>query len=116
MLSRNIGIVSILLIAAAAMASDVSILPLRGPMGTAKISPGNGSSTAYLMDFPGQSSICFQSASTTVVFISSSSTIGANGWGLYNKGENLCLDLTRGTTVYFYGSGAGGDVRAVMAR
>ena len=97
-------------------ADDVRVLPLRGPLGTAKISAGAGSSTAYRMDFPGQAAICFQTATTTDVFISSASAIGADGWGLYNAGDNICLDLTSGTTVYFYGSGGTGDVRAVFAR
>lgn len=103
-------------LASAAIAADVTVLSLRGPIGTAKISPANGSSTAYRMDFSGQSAICFQSAATTVVYLSSASAIGANGWGLYNKGESLCMDLMSGTTVYFYGAGASADVRAAMVK
>lgn len=109
-------LLSIGLLASAAMAADVTVLALHGPMGTAKISPANGSSTAYRMDFAGQSAICFQSAAATVVYLSSASTIGANGWGLYNKGESLCMDLASGTTVYFYGSGASADIRAAMVK
>lgn len=97
-------------------ADDVGVLPLRGPAGTYRISPANGSATAYLMSFSGQKSICFKSASNTDVYISSSSAIGTDGYPLYNKSETICMDLASGTTIYFYGDGAGADVRAFIIR
>ena len=108
---------SLLLLSASALALDsVEVLPLRGPVGTAKISPADGSATAYLMDYPGQKSVCFKSYAATVVFISSASTITTDGFPLEESGASLCLDLKGGTTVYFTGDGAGADVRAVFAR
>lgn len=95
---------------------DVRILPMRGGFGTAKIAPGNSSSTAYRMDFAGQQAICFQSAGTVDFFVSSASVVGINGWGFYNTGDSLCLDLTSGTTLYFYGDGAGADCRAFFVK
>lgn len=99
-----------------ASGEDVRILPLTGGIGTAKIIPGDGTSTAYRMDFLGQKAICFQSASTTIVYVSSASSIGSDGWGFYNKGENVCVDLASGTTIYFYGTSSGGDIRAFIAK
>jgi len=99
-----------------AFAQDVTILPLTGGIETAQISPGDGSATAYRMDLRGQKAICFQSAATTDVYVSSSATVGTSGWGLYNQGDNICMDLASGTTVYFWGDGAGGDIRAIIAK
>lgn len=108
---------SLLLSSSLALAvSDVNILPLKGPVGTAKISPGNGSATAYRMDFSGQKSICFKMAAATDVYIASSSAIGTNGFPLFEIGESVCADLQPGTTVYFYGNGASADIRAFFAR
>jgi len=95
---------------------DMRILPMRGPIGTAKISPANGSATAYRMDFSGQKVICLQSVATTSVYIGSHTAISTNGWGLLNKGDSICIDLQGGTTIYLVGDGAGADVRAIIAR
>ena len=100
-----------------AVEGDVRLLPLTGPAGTRQISPANGSATAYLMSFPGQKAICFQSAATTEVYIGTHSAISnTTGWGLFNKGESLCADLQGGTTIYFYGNGASSDIRIFFAR
>ena len=95
---------------------DVRILPLSGPIGTAAISPANGSATPYRMDFSGQKSICFKNIAATEVYLSSASSIGLNGYPLLNASEAICMDLTGGTTVYFYGNGAGASIRAIFAR
>lgn len=109
----------ILLLSAFAQAnalSDVNVVSFKGPVGTTKISPANGSSTAYLMNVSGQKSVCFKTYTTTEVFIASATAIGANGYPLTAKGDTLCMDLLNGTTLYFYGNGAGADVRAIFAR
>lgn len=95
--------------------SDVNVLPMPGPIGTAKISPPNGSAGAYRMDFPGQKAICFKSASATDVYFGSS-TVLTSGFPFFEIGESLCLDLAGGTTFYFYGNGSGGDIRAIFSR
>lgn len=105
-----------LMIGPAYALDEVRVLPLAGPLGSAKISPANGSATAYRMDYPGQRSICFKSFSETDVFISSSTTEGTNGFPLTTSGDSVCLDLAGGTTVYFYGDGASADIRAIFAR
>lgn len=107
---------SLSLIVAAYAVSDVNVLSLKGPLGTRQISPPNGSTTSYLMNYAGQKSICFQSASDTEVYIGSYTISNSNGYGLMTKGSSVCLDLLGGTTVYFYGNGAGADVRAIFIR
>ena len=112
-----IGLVVIFLASMLYAQGSVRILPLKGPISTAQINPPNGSSVAYLMDFSGQKSICFQNAASTEVFIGSHTAItSTNGWGLYNKGDTLCTDLKGGTTIFFYGNGASADIRAIMVR
>lgn len=106
----------ILAIGWAVSATNVRILPMRGPIGTAKISPGNGSATAYRMDFKGQKSICFRSVNNVDVYISSASSIGTDGFPLFTKGDTICYDLAGGTTLYFHGDGANSDIRATMAK
>lgn len=96
--------------------SDVNVLSLKGPLGTKQISPPNGSTTSYLMNYSGQKSICFENVTTTEVYIGSFTITNTDGYGLVSKGASICLDLLGGTTVYFYGNGAGADVRAIFAR
>lgn len=106
-----------LLFAGSAFALDsVIILPLDGPIGSAKISPANGSATAYRMDFPGQKAICFQNITSVDVYLGSSTVSNTNGYPLLDQGSVLCGDLKGGTTVYFYGAGASADIRAFFAR
>jgi hypothetical protein len=68
------------------------------------------------MDFPGQKTITFINAATTEVYIGSATTAGTNNFPLFEKGSFLSMDLKSGTTVYFYGNGAGADVRGIFAR
>lgn len=111
-------IVAIFLLAGPLYGDDgrVQIIPMDGPIGTAKISPANGSATAYRMDFPGQKSITFMNVATTDVYLSSSTTAGTDGFPLLEIGSFVSLDLKNGTTIYFYGNGASADVRAIFAR
>jgi len=98
-------------------ASDVRVIPMRGPIGTVKISPPNGSAAAYRMDFSGQKSICLRNVTTVDVYISSASSIAfSDGFPLFTTGDTICYDLTSGTTIYFYGDGAGAEVRATMSK
>lgn len=113
---KRLLLLSLFLCSSVFAVESVEVIPLRGPIGTAVIAPGNGSATAYRMDYPGQKSICFKTNSDTIVYISSASTIGANGFPLEVKGASVCLDLQGGTTTYHYGASAGGDVRAIFGR
>jgi len=98
-------------------ATDVNILPMGGPAGTFKISPPNGSSVAYRMDFPAQKTITFINATDVEVYIGTFSAItNANGFPLFSKGTNISMDLSSGTTLYFYGNGVSADIRAIFSR
>jgi uncharacterized protein YfaP (DUF2135 family) len=99
-----------------AAVSDVNVISLTGPVATARITPPNGSAVAYLMNYPGQKAICFQSASSTEVYMGSSTVTNTNGWGLFSKGDSFCADISGGTTVYFYGNGSNANVRAIFVR
>lgn len=103
-------------VTAFAAISDVSVVSFKGPIGTTKISPPNGSTSAYIMNFPGQKSVCFKTYTATEVFLSTGASVGANGYPLTSKGDTFCADLLSGTTIYLYGNGVGADVRAIFAR
>ena len=95
---------------------DVTILPMRGPIATAKLSPASGSATAYKMDIAGQQAITFINYSTITVFLSSHSAGGTDGFPLITLGSFITYDLRSGTTVYLQGNTGGSDIRVTAAR
>lgn len=112
---RQFSLAMAIIIPIQCYAVEVSVVPLKGPCGTAKITPPDGSATAYRMDFPGQKAICIKSVGVSDVYVSTASSVGSDGFPL-STGESLCADLSGGTTLYFQGDGASGDIRVFIAR
>ncbi len=94
----------------------VRIAPMRGPIGTVQISPPNGSAVEYQMTYSGQKTITFVNNTSVVVYIGSHTDIGTSDFPLLQKGSSISLDLKNGESIFFYGAGAGADVRAIFAR
>ena len=114
---RKILLFVLLLPLPAFCATDVAVVPLPGPAGTTKISPPNGSAIAYRMDYPSQKTITFQNVADIEVYIGTFSSVSTTtGFPLLTKGSSISLDLSNGTTIYFYGNGASADIRAIFAR
>jgi len=98
------------------MANEVKILPMTGPISTAKVSPSDSSPTAYTMNVSGQKSIAIINATSVAVYLAGDSATELDGFPLISKGSSVVIDVMDGTIIYMMAAGAGADVRVMVCR
>lgn len=93
----------------------VVLEPYSGGCQVDKISPPNQSTTTWTSSLANQKAVLFQSASDTDVYIGFIQTISSStaSVALYNKGDSLSITTHANRTFYFWGDGAGADIRAL---